>query len=213
MTREEVQRRGLKELVVMTAMVTAGYVTFHSFEKVYDTVRVAEAGFFGQQADLDDRPLNPAAAEKRKVNREAIADLRGTVAANFKEPETASSRKVVLTANDYGHFQVDVEINGRSVEFMTDTGATYVALSYEAAQKIGIPLSSLQFNGRSTTANGVARVASINLGTVRIGDIVLHDVEAVVAEPGKMSQNLLGMSFIRRLSGFQLSGKTLTMTQ
>ena len=47
----------------------------------------------------------------------------------------------------------------------------------------------------------------------RIGDIAVRDVQAVVAEPGRMSQNLLGMSFIKQLSGFELNGATLTMKE
>ena len=105
------------------------------------------------------------------------------------------------------------QIRGQQVEFMTDTGATYVALSYETAQKLGLAPQNLRFNGRSTTANGVARVASVVFDTVRIGDITVKDVQAVIAEPGRMTQNLLGMSFIRQLSGFELNGARLTMTE
>ena len=95
---------------------------------------------------------------------------------------------------------------------MTDTGATYVALSYETAQKLGLT-QNLRFNGRSTTANGVARVASLEIDQIRIGEIAVKGVQAVVAEPGRMTQNLLGMSFIRQLSGFELNGSTLTMRE
>ena len=95
---------------------------------------------------------------------------------------------------------------------MTDTGATYVALSYESAQKLGLT-QNLRFTGRSTTANGVARVASIENDELRIGEISVKGVQAVVAEPGRMTQNLLGMSFIRQLSGFELNGGTLTMRE
>ncbi|MEJ2118243.1 MAG: TIGR02281 family clan AA aspartic protease, partial [Alphaproteobacteria bacterium] len=66
---------------------------------------------------------------------------------------------------------------------------------------------------RSTTANGVARVAPVTLDSLRIGSIMLREVRAVVAEPGKMTQNLLGMSFISRLSNFELKGGTLVMIQ
>jgi aspartyl protease family protein len=119
----------------------------------------------------------------------------------------------VLSANDYGHFHAVAQIRGQQVEFMTDTGATYVALSYETAQKLGLAPQNLRFNGRSTTANGVARVASVILDTIRIGDITVKDVQAVIAEPGRMTQNLLGMSFIKQLSGFELNGARLTMIE
>jgi aspartyl protease family protein len=137
--------------------------------------------------------------------------FRGTIAA--AQGKSAPLRKtVVLNANTYGHFQAVGEINGQQVEFMTDTGATYVALSYEAAQKLGLT-QNLRFTGRSTTANGVARVASIEIAEIRVGEILVKGVQAVVAEPGRMTQNLLGMSFIRQLSGFELNGGTLTMRE
>ena len=96
---------------------------------------------------------------------------------------------------------------------MTDTGATYVALSYETAVKLGISPASLKFSGRSTTANGVAKVASVVLDAVGVEGITIRNVQAVIAEPGRMSQNLLGMSFISKLSGFDLTGGRLVMTQ
>ena len=96
---------------------------------------------------------------------------------------------------------------------MTDTGATYVALSYETAQKLGLAPQNMRFTGRSTTANGVARVASTEIEAIRIGDITVKNVQAVVAEPGRLTQNLLGMSFISQLSGFELNGATLTMRE
>ena len=137
--------------------------------------------------------------------------FRGTIAAG--QGKAAAVRKsVVLNANTYGHFQAVAEIAGQQVEFMTDTGATYVALSYETAQKLGLT-QNLRFNGRSTTANGVARVASFEIDQIRIGEIAVKGVQAVVAEPGRMTQNLLGMSFIRQLSGFELNGSTLTMRE
>ncbi len=138
-----------------------------------------------------------------------LPPLRGTISASQEQP---SSRKVLLTANDYGHFLARAQINGQQVEFMTDTGATYVALSYETAQKLGLA-QNLHFTGRSTTANGVARVASVVLDTIRIGDITVKDVQAVIAEPGRMTQNLLGMSFIKHLAGFELNGGKLTLIQ
>ncbi len=127
--------------------------------------------------------------------------------------DAAVPKTVNLQANAYGHFHVEALINGKSVELMTDTGATYVALSYESAVKLGYSAASLKFSGRSSTANGIARVAPITLEAVRIGDIEIRNVAAVVAEAGKMNQNLLGMSFIKMLSKFELRGDKLVLIQ
>ncbi len=203
------EKWALKELLIWIFAIIAGYLTFLSFEPLFENVKyvAAQAGLthiFNQ--DISGK------VQSRFSTRVAAAPLplRGTLPASQTEQTT---RKVVLSANAYGHFNAQVQINGQEVEFMTDTGATYVALSYETAVKLGVAPNNLRFTGRSTTANGVARVASVVLDTVRIGDITIKDVQAVIAEPGRMSQNLLGMSFIARLSGFELTGSKLTMTE
>jgi aspartyl protease family protein len=64
-----------------------------------------------------------------------------------------------------------------------------------------------------STANGVSRVAPVTLDRVRVEDIVVRDVPAAVAEPGALSTNLLGMSFLGRLSRFELAGNELILTE
>ncbi len=211
MDSRSLQRRIMKELAVWLIAIAGAYFTFSSFEPLFDRAKQAasRAGF----AHLFEFETNsPRLARfNTKVLTASPVPLRGTIPVS--QEQTAGARKVVLSANDYGHFHAVAQIRGQQVEFMTDTGATYVALSYETAQKLGLAPQNLRFNGRSTTANGVARVASIVLDVVRIGDIAVKDVQAVIAEPGRMTQNLLGMSFIRQLSGFELNGARLTMIE
>jgi aspartyl protease family protein len=212
MDSRSLQRKIVKELLVWAIAIGGAYFTFSSFEPLFDRAKQAasRAGF----AHLFEFETNsPRLARfNTKVLTASSLPLRGTISAS-QEPTPTGARKVVLSANDYGHFHAIAQIRGQQVEFMTDTGATYVALSYETAQKMGLAPQNLRFNGRSTTANGVARVASVVLDTVRVGDITVKDVQAVIAEPGRMTQNLLGMSFIRQLSGFELNGARLTMIE
>ncbi len=196
--------------MVWTAAIVGGVVTFHYFEPLYD--RIQQAAIQGGYVRVLGFDFGAAAIPQFDTRVSTVAPpFRGTIAA--AQGKAAPARKtVVLNANTYGHFQAVAEINGQQVEFMTDTGATYVALSYETAQKLGLT-QNLRFTGRSTTANGVARVASLEIAEVRVGEIAVKGVQAVVAEPGRMTQNLLGMSFIRQLSGFELNGSTLTMRE
>lgn len=211
MKSESLQRWIMKETLIWAVAIAAGYFTFSSFEPLYDRAKqaAASAGF----AHIFDFEASAPGASRFNTRLASASSLplRGTLPAS--QGEASSARKVVLNANNYGHFHAAAQINGQEVEFMTDTGATYVALSYETAQKLGLIQQNLRFNGRSTTANGIARVASIVLDTVRIGEITVKDVQAVIAEPGRMTQNLLGMSFIRQLSGFELNGPKLTMIE
>ena len=96
---------------------------------------------------------------------------------------------------------------------MADTGATYVALTFKTALSLGLQPSDLPFDRETDTANGVTAVAPVTLEEVRVGGVVVHNVEAVVTPPGTLSQNLLGMSFINRLSRFEMSGRRLTLTK
>ena len=89
-------------------------------------------------------------------------------------------------------------INGRSVTFMLDTGATNVAMSAADAQRIGLDFSKGQ-PVRMNTANGVAQGYRLTLNSVRVGDVEVYDVEAIVSQQ-PMPYILLGNSFISRFS-------------
>ena len=217
-------RRTASEAGLWLAVAGTAIVSFYFFEDAY---RAVEQSWPRLQASLaaDIRARIEPEDTGRPVSMEETGaipdsaletpDLRPTDTGLTELVDRISrpARRVTLTANDYGHFLAEAEVNGVKVELLTDTGATYVALNYETALQIGFTSRSLKFTSRSSTANGVARVAPVNLDYLRIGGIVLHDVKAVIAEPGKMSQNLLGMSFIRRLSGFELTGGLLSMVQ
>ncbi|MGO8952775.1 MAG: TIGR02281 family clan AA aspartic protease [Rhodomicrobium sp.] len=209
METQSLRRWALKELLIWSAALAGGCLTFSFFEPLYDGARLAAAqAGFARLFDFDAGAAGVAQFDTRVSG--ASPPLRGTIAASQGLP-SSTHKTIVLNANNYGHFHAVAEINGQQVEFMTDTGATYVALSYETAQKLGLAPQNMRFSGRSTTANGVARVASIEIDAIRVGDITVRGVQAVVAEPGRMTQNLLGMSFIKQLSGFELNGNTLTM--
>lgn len=104
--------------------------------------------------------------------------------------------RVVLTADSQGHFQSLGSINGQAVNFLVDTGATWVILGQAEAQRIG--LKTLQGNRvRVNTANGTVDGHQHQLDRVRLGDTEVRDVKAVVL-PQPMPFVLLGNSFLTR---------------
>ena len=127
------------------------------------------------------------------------------------ESAAAGAGDVTLQAGDHGHFETEADINGRSVEVMVDTGATLVALTYEDAERAGIFLKSSDFTHSVATANGTAKIAPIQIGTVSIGGITVRNVPGAVSEPGKLHRTLLGMSFLGRLSRVDMRSKTLVL--
>lgn len=120
---------------------------------------------------------------------------------------------IVIHANREGHFATRASINNEDAELLIDTGATFVALSYETAEELGLHITPGDFNKIARTANGVSKVAHVNLDEITIGDITVTDVEAIVVEPGKLDINLLGMNFLSRLKRFEFSGRKLLLVQ
>lgn len=102
-----------------------------------------------------------------------------------------------------GHYWVDLSIQGSSVRFMVDTGASQTTLSYKAAQDIGFMSDDLIYDQPVRTANGVTRMANITLNNMSLGSIELYEVPVIVAGRGQMSVSLLGMSFLNRLKSFE----------
>lgn len=178
----------------------------HLVREVLIWIAVAGAGFSGVYYFEDARTVIAGAANM----------VMGTDMAASPEPAgstSGSERTVRLRATQGGHFAATARINGRAVSMMADTGATLVTLTYEDARRAGFSHAELDFSGRSRTANGVARVARVMLDRVRVGDITVRNVPALVAEPEKLHINLLGMSFIGRLKSFQMTGKELVLIQ
>jgi aspartyl protease family protein len=118
-----------------------------------------------------------------------------------------SASQIVLTAGSGGHFMTQGSINGKSVDFMVDTGATTIALSADDAKRMGIKYEDGQ-KAMSQTANGTRVVHVVRLSSVRIKDVEVYDVEAVVGD-APMPFALLGNSFLTR---FQMKRENDIMT-
>jgi aspartyl protease family protein len=140
------------------------------------------------------------------------------VSAPHPEPATAQAsiagaRTVVIAPSRGGHFRVNGRVNGRSIDFMVDTGASLIALKPEDAAMLGIHPVERDYVGMVRTANGTIRVARADLDTVEIDDLELHNVAAVVLPAGVASENLLGLSFLRRLRRFEYADGKLVLEQ
>lgn len=113
--------------------------------------------------------------------------------------------EVVLDSGVGGHYMANGQINGQTVTFMLDTGATQVALSESLANRLNLKkLMAVDLS----TANGMVRGWATMLQTVRLGDIELHDVRATIA-PNMDDEVLLGMSFLRQLEFTQRNNQLI----
>ena len=124
---------------------------------------------------------------------------------------TGSRPTIKLEADSGGHFLAYGSINGRPMKFLVDTGATSIAFSTAQAQAIGINLQQAQ-RGTVTTASGHVRSYNVVLNNVKVGDISLNQVDAVIIDsmPGDVA--LLGNSFLSRLE-MKREGTVLTLTK
>ncbi len=122
-------------------------------------------------------------------------------------------RRVALSANPEGHFVADAVIDGGRVTVMVDTGATMVALTEKTARSLGLNPAQSAFSERLSTANGVVMAARATLSEVRLGNVVLRDVAAVIVPGNALPVDLLGMSFLGRLSKFEIASGQLVLSQ
>ncbi|MCC7081115.1 MAG: TIGR02281 family clan AA aspartic protease [Burkholderiales bacterium] len=130
-------------------------------------------------------------------------------------PESAASSpvgRVVIAADAQGHFLVSGTINGAaSVRFLVDTGATLVSIDANDARRAGVNYLAGK-RSHTQTANGIAPVYRVKLDTLKVGDITLYNVDAVVHVGGHLPIGLLGMSFLNRME-MKRDGAALTLTR
>ena len=120
---------------------------------------------------------------------------------------TASSGKITIAAGSDGHFTAPGSINGRAVQFLVDTGASVIGMSVSEAERVGLNYKAGQ-PVRMGTANGVTQGWRVRLDSVRVGDVEVSGVDAVVM-PQPMTYVLLGNSFLTR---FQMQRDNDMMT-
>ncbi|WP_237481157.1 retropepsin-like aspartic protease family protein [Lichenibacterium dinghuense] len=118
-----------------------------------------------------------------------------------------------IGADRLGQFQTTVEIDGQRLPVLVDTGATFVCLSAEDADRVGVHPAPSDYRYAVNTANGSARVAKVQLASVRLGGIELRDVAALVSGRGQLGQTLLGMSFLSRLSTVRIDRGRLVLAR
>ena len=125
---------------------------------------------------------------------------------------SGGAQRVTLTADAKGHFYTTATVNGVSMQFLVDTGATMVAINSSYAKSAGIAYTAGEQN-KVQTANGLTTAYKIKLDTVRIGDITLTNVDGMVLENQQLGTiGLLGMSFLNRTE-MRRDGDSMTLTR
>jgi len=119
----------------------------------------------------------------------------------------AGQQQVVLERNAYGHYVASGSINGQPVEFLVDTGATYLGIPAVVARRLQLKTGA---PSSSQTAAGVVRSYLVKLDSVSLGGIERRGITASVIPDMPGEGVLLGMSFLKDLEIVQ-SGNTMTL--
>lgn len=122
--------------------------------------------------------------------------LGGAPASVGNTASNVNGSKIVLSADSRGHFVTQGQINGQATTMMIDTGASYVSLSAAQARQIGLNYRNGTV-GALSTANGVVQSWRVKLDTLRVGEVTLYGIEALVSD-GAMPYVLLGNNFLGR---------------
>jgi aspartyl protease family protein len=155
-----------------------------------------------------ERAAQPAMVQQH-APAPALKPQRAAAPVYVPTPSTLDEFRIA--ANEQGHYYADVFIDGRPVQVVVDTGATAVALREEDAASLGLFPSASDYTISVQTANGTAHAAPVKLREIKIGSIQLFDVDAIVAEHGALGVNLLGMTFLSRLSRVEMVGGSLLL--
>jgi aspartyl protease family protein len=149
-------------------------------------------------------------------NDEAVVEVKGKretlrLGVVISAFQSAARESVTLYADSNGFFHAAGSMNGAAVTFLVDTGANTIALNSATAKRVGIDYTKGRA-GTARTASGYTRMYGVKLDTVKIGEIVLRNVEAGVIDGPQPETPLLGMSFLSALE-MKREGNKMELTR
>ena len=134
-------------------------------------------------------------------------------ATTMPQPADTTRRQAVLSIRDDGHYWARTLVNRKaSVDFMVDTGASTVAITQDDARKMGLSPDELEYIWEIRTAGGLTHGASVRIDSIKIGQVEVKNVSAMVMRE-ELTQSLLGLSFLRELYSYEFRGDRLIIRQ
>lgn len=157
----------------------------------------------GQQVMLKNGKTHSSGVKLVKAtSREAIVEMEGkqhrlslhmAIGGTYQKADVT---QVVIKKNNYNQYKVNGSVNGLPVRFLVDTGATAVAMNEMEAKRLGILYKLEGTESRVSTASGVANSWYVKLDSVKVGEIAVSNVGAVVIEGTHPTEVLLGMTYL-----------------
>ena len=171
-------------------------------QKTREGIILLSVGRDGATFDIQGRRVELAMGPARRQTSPAAA---------AQTSPAAESNYAVVRTNERGALVADGEVNGMPVRFAVDTGATFITLPAHEASRLGLDYH----NGQKVvmeTANGNIFAYRLKLDTVSVGDVAVHNVDAVITEGNGLPVALLGMSFLNRVD-IKREGAIMTLTK
>ncbi len=159
------------------------------------------------------------AAQSRAPAAASLQPKLGETKANYEarlqgRPPVDQDGVAEIKADRRGQFLTQATVSGQKVAMLVDTGASAVSLPYEVAQRLGFKLGDADFRESASTANGATKVAVVTLDEVRVGDIAIRNVRALVGKPGALGETaLLGMTFLSKLRKYEIENGVLKLVR
>ncbi len=123
---------------------------------------------------------------------------------------SSAQQSVTLKADGAGHYLTTAQVNSATVQFLLDTGASSVVLNKGDAERAGINFKNAPV-GYTQTANGTGQVWRVKIDRLRIGDVELNNVDALINST-PMPFGLLGMSALNRMD-MKREGEVMVLTK
>lgn len=132
------------------------------------------------------------------------------MAAEFTGSSLGADGTMRLRAGDGGHYFVDAEVNGRSVRFMVDSGATTTTLSIDSARYAGVEIDTTGFPVMVQTANGTVEARRGRVARLEVGPIVRTNFPVLISDT-LGDDNLIGVNFLSTLKAWRVEGNELVL--
>ena len=152
------------------------------------------------------RPAASSSITSPNASAAALAPLPQPTAVSLNQTET-------IAPDRFGQFQTMMEVEGQRLSVLVDTGASFVVLSSDDADRLALRPAPSDFKYKVSTANGTAYVAKAELREIRVGNIVVRNVPALIGSRGALVESLLGMSFLRKLGSYKVDAGRLVLQQ
>jgi aspartyl protease family protein len=157
--------------------------------------------------------LLPAASAQSSLQPTAVIATANAAKLKTAKAAPADLHRAEIPRSNGGQFLTEGFVGGQRLTFMVDTGASLVAVNETTANQLGMFPTAADYNSEVTTANGPIKAAHARLGVVKVGDVELHDVDALVLPDAALHDNLLGLSFLSRIKRMVFADNTMTLEQ